>query len=163
MNYSRTEVGIGAAAILVGVFLLLVGIPYGITSPSNVSRVVLSPVFWPSILAGLMVLIGLGLIASSVAVKPAPPPEAAPIPAERGSWARLAAMAVLMVLYLFAIPRIGMVWASIPAFIAVALLVRTQHRVISVVAAICVPLVLYAFFVHVAGVSIPQGHYVRLP
>lgn len=143
--------------------MLLIGIPYGITSPSNVSRLVLSPVFWPKILASLMVLVGFGLIGSSLPERLATPIETPTAPAESSSWGRLTAVAVLMVLYVLAIPRIGMVWASIPAFIAVAVLVRSQHRFIGMITAICVPLVLYVFFAHVAGVSIPQGQYVRLP
>jgi len=32
-----------------------------------------------------------------------------------------------------------------------------------VVCAVLIPLVLYVFFAHIAGVAIPQGDFVRLP
>ena len=41
---------IGLAALALSLFLVLVGIPYGVTSPSNVPKMVLSPVFWPYVL-----------------------------------------------------------------------------------------------------------------
>ncbi len=72
-------------------------------------------------------------------------------------------MTVILVVYLAAVPWIGLVWASIPAFIAVAFLIQTRHPKTAVIAAILVPLVLYAFFAHVAGVAVPQGEFVRLP
>ena len=48
-------------------------------------------------------------------------------------------------------------------FFVFALLVRTSHPKTALVAAVAVPLVLYLFFAHVAGVAIPQGDFVRLP
>jgi len=49
------------------------------------------------------------------------------------------------------------------AFLATAFLVRTSHPKTAVICALCVPLVLYVFFAHVATVAIPQGNFVRLP
>ena len=53
------------------------------------------------------------------------------------------------------------------AFAALAFLVSTPHPRAALVCALAVPLALYAFFAHVAGISIPQGSvaadYVRLP
>ena len=52
---------------------------------------------------------------------------------------------------------------SMLIFVATALLVRTRHPKTALVCAVIVPLVLYAFFAHVAGVAIPQGNFMRLP
>jgi uncharacterized protein YacL len=72
-------------------------------------------------------------------------------------------MAAIMVIYFLLISEIGMVWASMLAVGAVSFLLRTEHHVYSAVCAVVVPLILYAFFAHVAGVAVPQGEYVRLP
>ena len=87
-------------------------------------------------------------------------PEPADVP---GGYKRLAIMAVVMVIYMFGLPRLGMVWTSMLAFLATAFLVRTSHPKTAVICALCVPLVLYVFFAHVATVAIPQGNFVRLP
>jgi putative tricarboxylic transport membrane protein len=58
---------------------------------------------------------------------------------------------------------LGLVWTAMLAFAATALLVRTKHMTIAIVSAVTVPLLLYVFFAHVAGVAIPQGNFVRLP
>ena len=60
-------------------------------------------------------------------------------------------------------PWLGMVWTSMLAFVALAFLVKTRHPATAFICAIVVPLVLYAFFAHVASVAIPQGELVRLP
>ena len=72
-------------------------------------------------------------------------------------------MALLMGLMIWAIPLFGMVWVSIAGFAMLSVLVRTSHPVASAIVAILLPLVLYAFFAHVAGVAIPQGEYLTLP
>jgi putative tricarboxylic transport membrane protein len=78
-------------------------------------------------------------------------------------WMRLAALAVIMVLVMVGLPRLGMVWTAMLAFLACAYLFRTRHPIAAIVCAVVVPLLLYAFFAHVAGVAIPQGEFVRLP
>lgn len=157
----RSKLQVGLAAIGFAAFLFLVGIPFGVTSPSNVSKIVLSPVFWPNVLAALLALAGLGLVLSARLARPVGE-EAAP-DAVPGGWLRLAAMAVIMLLYVGLAAKAGLVWMSMLAFAAMAFLIRTRHRVAAAIAALLVPLVLYAFFAHVAGVAVPQGVLVRLP
>ena len=158
---AHLKIGIGAIAF--AVFLVLVGIPYGVNAPSNIQNIVLSPLFWPQILAGLMALAGLGLILTSFRL-PASEPDADPGIGEiPGGWIRLAAMAVLMIVYVWAMPYVGMVWTSMAAFIASAFIMQTRHPLAALIAAVVLPLILYAFFAHVAGVAVPQGELVRLP
>ena len=80
-----------------------------------------------------------------------------------GGYLRLALLGILGVLYVGSIGTLGMVWASVLAFIALAFLIKTRHPVVALIAAVLVPLALYAFFAHVAGVAIPQGDFVRMP
>jgi len=78
-------------------------------------------------------------------------------------WMRLEGLALIMILTMFALPRLGMVWTAMIVFVATAFLFKTRHPVIAIVCAVIIPLLLYLFFAHVAGIAIPQGNYVRLP
>lgn len=157
----KTHIEIGIASILFAVFLYLVAIPHGVTAPSNIKNIVLSPLFWPQILAGVLAFAGIALCVNAFRL---PRTEATPfLDGVPGAAIRLAAMAAIMVIYFLLISEIGMVWASMLAVGAVSFLLRTEHHVYSAVCAVVVPLILYAFFAHVAGVAVPQGEYVRLP
>ena len=159
---SRTShLQIGIAAIGFSVFLFLVGIPYGVTAPSNIRNIVLSPVFWPMIVAGLLALGGIGMVLAARRLDNQN--HEGFLAGIDGAAGRLCLAALLMLAYVAATPIVGMVWTSMAAFILLALLIRTRHRLHAGIAAIVVPLVLYAFFAHVAGVAIPQGEFVRLP
>jgi len=151
---------IGIFALIAGFFLMTVAIPLWVSSPSNVSNIILSPVFWPYTLSGLTILVGLGLTITGFYSSEDMRSEPAEI---SGGYTRLMIMAVIMVIYMFGLPRLGMVWTSMIAFAATAFLVRTSHPITAVICAICVPLALYVFFAHIASVAIPQGNFVRLP
>ena len=88
-------------------------------------------------------------------------------PSRAAAVGRVLALAALMLAMLWLLPRLGMVWTSMLAFAALAFLVATPHRRTALLCAALVPLALYAFFAHVAGIAIPQGDvaadYVRLP
>jgi putative tricarboxylic transport membrane protein len=151
---------IGIFALCAGFFLMIVAIPLWVSSPSNVRNIILSPVFWPYTLSGLTILIGLGLTVTGFFTSEDMTAEPAEI---SGGYKRLIIMAVIMVIYMIGLPRIGMVWTSIVAFAATAFLVRTSHPKTALICALVVPFVLYVFFAHIAGVAIPQGNFVRLP
>ena len=153
---------LGIAACLISGFLTIVGIPVWVSSPSNVSNIVLSPTFWPYTLAALTGFTGFGLLLASRTASPVVDPEMAEVAAAAG-WVRLAGLAVIMVLTMFALPRLGMVWTSMIVFAVTAFMFRTRHPIVALICAVVIPLALYAFFAHVAGVAIPQGNFVRLP
>jgi len=157
------QLQLGIGAILAALFLILYAIPNWVSSPSNVRNIVLSPLFWPYILGGLTGLIGLALVLTGRQRLGGGEPVNEPIDDPRQGMLRLAAMAVLMVASFWVMPWLGMVWTSMLAFVALAFLVRTRHPATAFICAIVVPLVLYAFFAHVASVAIPQGELVRLP
>ena len=162
MSQKSIQFQLGLGACLVALFLVLVGIPGWVSSPSNVSNIILSPTFWPYTLAGLTGLVGLGLLLASRSARADPDPEAEGNVDGKGPF-RLGAMAVIMVITMFALPRLGMVWTSMIVFAVTAFLLRTRHPVTALICAVVVPLLLYAFFAHVAGVAIPHGNFVRLP
>jgi len=156
------QVRLGIGAILAAVFLVTYAIPTWVSSPSNVGNIVLSPLFWPYILGGLTGLVGLGLAVSGWRMA-AGDPVNDPIPDPGAGAVRLVAFAALMAVTFWAMPHLGMVWTSMLAFLALAFLVKTRHPAAAVICAVVVPLILYAFFAHVASVAIPQGDLVRLP
>lgn len=161
MSDRTIQLRLGLGALLVSVILILYGIPNWVSAPRNVSNIVLSPLFWPQVLSGLTGLTGLALLAfasRSDAQTPEPDTD------NRGAATlRLVLMGVIMVGVIYGMPRLGMVWTSMLGFLATAFLVRTRHPGTALIAAIAVPLALYFFFAHVAGVAIPQGNFVRLP
>lgn len=165
MSLKSLHLRLGIATCLASVFLIFFAIPRFVSSPTNVGNIVLSPLFWPYVLAGLAGLMGLGLLYTSfrAGAEPLADEDDQPDPEGAAPWARLAALAVIMILTMYALPRLGMVWASMLAFAACAFLFRTRHPVAALVCAVVVPLLLYAFFAHVAGVAVPQGNFVRLP
>ena len=153
---------LGLGACIVALFLALVAIPTWVSSPSNVPNIVLAPTFWPYVLTALTGFSGLGLILA--ARRASPEVDAADADAPRdGAWGRLAGLALIMIVTMFALPRLGMVWTTMLVFIVTALLFRTRHPITALICAVVIPLALYLFFAHVAGVAIPQGNFVRLP
>ena len=167
MTERQIQIRLGVAACLMSLLFVLYLIPNFVSAPSNVPNIVLSPLFWPYTVAGTTCLIGLLLIAAGLRL----PQDDVQIDAESDletenvakSLLRLAVMAVIMLTMLWALRPIGMVWTSMLTFAATAFLVNTRHPKTAVISAVIVPLVLYAFFAHVAGVAIPQGQFVRLP
>ena len=162
MSLQDLNTRLGLIALLVAGFLAFIAIPNWVSSPSNVRNIVLSPTFWPYILSGILALTGLGLLVTKNR-----PDRSDPIDDDEGRgaapWLRLVGLAVIMVLTMYALPRLGMVWTCMLAFAACAFMFRTRYPVTALVCAVVIPLVLYAFFAHVAGVAVPQGEIVRLP
>ncbi|RXV64798.1 hypothetical protein C6W92_07045 [Roseovarius sp. A46] len=162
MSHRAMQLRLGIGAILAAIFLVTYATPNWVSTPSNVRNIVLSPLFWPYILGGLTGLIGLGLALSGWRSDPGEPVND-PIPDPGAGAARLVGFAALMAVTFWAMPHLGMVWTSMLAFLALAFLVKTRHPAAAVICAVAVPLILYAFFAHVASVAIPQGELVRLP
>lgn len=165
MTSRSIDLRLGLLACAVALFLILIGIPNWVSSPSNVRNIVLAPTFWPYVLSALTGLAGLALVIKGM--RPAqvdPLDDMAPEePVGGAGWLRLLALAVIMALTMLALPRLGMVWTAMLAFAVTAFLYRTRHARVALVCAVVVPLALYTFFAHVAGVAIPQGDFIRLP
>lgn len=163
MTQRQVQLRLGLGAVVAALFLTLYAIPAWVSSPSNVGNIVLSPLFWPYTLAGFTGLAGLGLFFSGIRLPAADKPVNSPVDDPGAAWLRLLGMAIIMVLTMYLLPRLGMVLTSMLVFLASAFLVRTRHPITAAVCALVIPLVLYAFFAHVAGVAIPQGEFLRLP
>lgn len=163
MEDRSIQIQLGIGAIAASVFLIAVAIPFWVSSPSNVPNIILSPLFWPNVLSALTGLIGAGLILTSV-VRPRPEQsEKSDVDDRPAAFRRLAIMAVIMTATVLVMPRLGLVWTAMVTFVATAFLVKTKHPKSALVCAVLIPLALYVFFAHIAGVAIPQGDFVRLP
>lgn len=64
---------------------------------------------------------------------------------------RLLGIATLMLVVVYSMPRLGLVWTSMLAFIATAFLVPTRHPVTALTCAVVVRLFLYFIFALAAG------------
>lgn len=143
-----------------GAFLALVAIPNWVSAPDKVPHIVLSPLFWPYTIAGLLVLSGVGLVLSGRYSDEIFNADETRIP---GAMKRILIFAAIAIAYVRLIPLMGMVWASILAFGATVSLLRPGHPRLAIICAVLFPLILYVFFAHIAGVAVPQGKFVRLP
>lgn len=157
----QMRLGLGASAA--ALFFVLVAIPNWVAAPANVPNIVLSPLFWPYVLACLTGITGLGLIATALRMPGAGGPLNDASEDLGAAIMRLVGIAIIMIALMYLVGSLGLVWTSMLAFLATAALVKSRHPKTAVICAVVVPLILYAFFAHVAGVAIPQGHFVRLP
>ena len=156
------ELGLSIFFILFALFLWLVLIPFGIDAPSSMRSILLSPRFWPTILAAGLLLLGVLLGAATLRRKTGDrhdPFEGFTSP----EYGRLAGFVVLLAAYFEAIPWLGMVWSSVLCFAAVVFLTGAQNKAIGLACALVLPIVLFGFFYHIAGVNIPQSELLRLP
>ncbi len=168
MPLNHKDVWLGIGTILFGVMLLVYAIPEFISAPSNVRKLVLSPLLWPTIVAWLIILLGGGLIASHYLTPAQDGERVDPSLLETREdrlfgWARLGASALIMIGLVVTMPYLGMVLASGLAFILFSIIILAPRPILSLVVAIILPVVLYFFFAHVAGVSVPQGRFLSLP
>lgn len=168
MTANRLDLWVAVAVMALGLFMVLVGVPDWVVTPKSVRIPVLSPAFWPSILAWLLVGLGAGLAVmalsgSRAATAVGGGAGGAVGGAVVGRAIRLLVLAGLLVVFVALLPVIGMVWASGLLFAGLVLLGRSPHPVAGLIVAVGLPLALYAFFQHVAGVAVPQGDWVTLP
>lgn len=171
MDRQDLWLGIGVAGF--GLLLFFVIIPTGVAVPQNVPARVLSPAFWPKVIAGL--LVGLGILMALqgwLARAAADPPEGVGAEdhaneEEEGIWwspaLRIGITAALLLLYYWLVEFLGMVLASSLALLAFGFFGNTRYPIALVITAIVLPLMMYGFFFYVAGVPIPTGSLVSFP
>lgn len=157
----HSSVWFGGAMIIASVILIVFVIPHWVIKPSNVKHIVLSPDFWPYIVAALMGIGGVSLIAQyHFLLRKIVTVDVLHV---AGGAARIGLVAVLMIAYYMVMPTLGMVWSSVVAYVAFVAIVGLPRKVATVISAILLPIALYAFFAHVAGVPIPQAKFLVLP
>ena len=140
----RYEIGIGLFTLVFAILLLTVLIPMAVASPETVASMVLSPLFWPTVLGGVLLVAGIALTVKALVSRPDPALETGVEPWERGQVARIAAFIILIVVYYVSIPVLGLVWASMVAFIAMRFVPigRSMSFIGGIVCAVVLPLLL---------------------
>jgi putative tricarboxylic transport membrane protein len=159
----RDEILTGLGVMVLAALILWWLIPAYVALPRRVPLRALAPSFWPNIIGWTMLGCG-ALLAIRAAL--APPPPAAIVHRLGSSWAELLRLVALIAIFAgtyYALPVVGMVWASMAAFVLLVLLTGGRRLGWGIAAAVLLPLLLYLFFSKVAGVAIPQGQIVRLP
>ena len=186
----QQSISVGLFSLGLGLLLHFWLIPNFISVPGNMARAVLSPAFWPEILAvmamlaGVFVLVGAFKQSSEIQASDASPSSDAPTgesaPAGESSTAsppqaldqqvsprsdliRLLTFVVAMALYAKYLDYLGMALSSVLMLLVSFYLLGEKRIGLVLSVSILLPLVLYTFFLHVAGVSIPQGELIRLP
>ena len=146
--------GVGVA--LLGLVIFFVLIPWGIDQPGNVEHAALAPDFWPQIIAVLMMALG-----ALQALRPAPDDDDEDSREDSGSWRHRAPGLVVALGALFGfyvlIPSLGMVVPGVGVIFALMVFGGERRWGLAATVAAGVPILLYAFFVHVAGIPIPLG------
>ena len=142
---------VSSAALL----MIFAGVPLGVSSPRNVGKPVLSPLFWPNVLSWALLLAGVALVLRATLWPRSNIPLNLP-PVSRAGLVRLAVFCALLAGYSAAIPWAGMTWPSVAAILLMTAGARSRYWKVGMTVAVLLPPALYGFFTHVAGVPIPQ-------
>lgn len=154
---------VGLLVFVFSLSLLLYFIPQYVDSPRTVRDVVLSPVFWPTVIAWIMLIIGIGMLIVQYLERGNKVAEDEH-EKQKESCTRLLMFSAFLAGYYLLLPVLGMIWTSSLAFIVFSIFISgTEYRKTAVSVGILLPLALYVFFYHVAGVNIPQSDFMRLP
>ncbi|MEK9671841.1 MAG: tripartite tricarboxylate transporter TctB family protein [Rhodospirillaceae bacterium] len=166
MTSAKRDIWIGGVAMAIAALGEFVVIPLGVTVPSSIKVLALSPDFWPRIImfllagAGAMILFQ-GLAAGKLPI--APPPvklegdnEVVHFPMKAQVIRVTAAFAGLFVFYALS-PFIGMVVGCMVLVTLATRILGVQSWAKSLALAVILPVVLYFFFANVAQVPIPLG------
>ena len=148
--------------IVFSIVLFLFLVPTYVITPTNVQILVLSPDFWPYIVAGLLGIGGILLLIQHAIVKATGGGDEEH-EIVRGGALRVAMMGGLMVVYFVIVEYIGMVYGSMIAYMLFMAIIGFPRKRASALVAVALPLLLYAFFAFAAGVPIPQAEFLRLP
>lgn len=157
---------LGAVLVSICTLLLTVLIPIGVQIPKSNKVLALSPDFWMKIIVYSTLFIGIIILFKGIKRARAglSEEETTEVLGElqhkhtfgRAVLGACTAVAGLFV-YLFLIDLIGMIAASITAFIAFVLLSGERRMQIAIPLGIILPFGLYYFFLKVAGIPMPLG------
>ena len=105
------------------------------------------PAFFPRIMLGLWVIIGVALLVRSF--------KSWTVPAEAQNWPKLIGSLVLVAFYAAAINYLGFLFASIPFMALFVALLGFRRPVVLLVVAVLFPLITWYTFVHLLSISLP--------
>jgi len=145
---------IGLVITVLGLLALVVLIPVGIVTPSNVERLALAPDFWPNIIASVFVMMGIILLI-------APARYEVPSSGEQPYRSAYATRLVLLLGILFGVyvatPRLGLVVPAMLMVFGLSWLAGERRWKRLIILSFASPIALAAFFTYIASVPIPLG------
>ena len=154
MSLNKKDFWSGLIMVVIGAALLTILIPTGIDEPKKVKFAVMSPSYYPRIVAILMVLVGLA-VAIGGAKRQAE--IAVPEVIDFASIGKVAAVFAIFLAAAYALPHAGFVLTCTIALVALMTLAGERNLVIVVLVALLLPACLHLFFTKVANVPIPGG------
>ncbi len=165
------DLWLGAGLAVLSALLYLVIIPAGITVPSGVRSPVMSPAFWPNIIALFMLAMSaLLFMRAAIAWQRGEivPHKSDDVEGDEESsgWSgqiRSIAVIAFLFVYYWLILMIGLVPASMVALLAVGLMTARPNISLLLIATPVLPMLLYLFFFKVANVPIPGGEWLTFP
>ncbi len=165
------DLWLGAGLAIVSALLFFFAIPAGITVPSGVRSPVMSPAFWPNIIALFLLAISALLLArAGIAwrrgeIMPHVSSDAQGDELRAGWGGQIRALAVIaiMFVYYWLILKIGLVPASMVAMLVLGLATSRPKIWLLLIATPALPMLLYLFFYNVANVPIPGGQWLSFP
>ncbi len=165
------DLWLGAGLAVMSALLYFVVIPLGVTIPSGVRSPVMSPAFWPNIIALFLLAMSLLLFARAFAAwrrGELVMHKSADVEADEGragvpGQVRAIAVIAIMFVYYWLIIKIGLVPASMAALLAVGLATAKPNYWLLIAATPVLPMLLYLFFFKVANVPIPGGEWLVFP
>lgn len=151
-----TDFIVGVATIAFACIALFGLIPYGIDDPGSIDVLALGPSFWPTIICGLLLLMGIIISVQAFRRSRARQADDENTGAEFAGARWLGSLLLLAGLYA-GLHFLGMVLTCIIALALFMLLGGERRPSIIVAISLVLPLALFAFFRYVANVVIPLG------
>jgi len=158
------DFSIGLGVVCFSLALLFYIISATVVTPRSVTQAVLSPDFWPNIIAWMMLFLGMVMMLKSLLTPRLLRSNTIGKKVDKKTLLRVLVLILFFVSFYQLLPELGMIWGSSLAYILLSVFIcKTQYRATAVTVGLVLPVALYAFFYHVAGVDIPQNEFMRLP
>ncbi len=151
---SRQDAIAGALMLGFGALVIWVLIPLGVAEPKSVKFAALSPSYYPRIIAGALMLLGVGTLMRAFIRMPVDEQ-----PGERHPSAVFRTTVFLAILLFLALTLnwLGFILGCSIAVFAAMTLAGERRLWLSVPIALLLPLLLYFFFLKIAYIPIPLG------
>lgn len=152
--FQNKDVWAGLIVFLIGAALIVYLIPQGIDEPKKVKFAVMSPSYYPRIVAIAMALIGVAIAVGAATNKSTDSLFAG---LDTQSIIKVGTVAIIFLATAYALPHAGFVLTCTVALVALMLLAGERNPLIIAPIALILPFGLHLFFTKIANVPIPAG------
>lgn len=151
----RQDLMAGIAMTIAGGLIIFIFIPYGVVEPKNVKFAALSPSYYPRIVAISLLILGISISCRAFLVKNTTEQETSN--QRPDALTRTSMIFAILAFYAMTINWLGFIVASALVLSACFWVAGERRFKIVLSIAIPLPLILYFFFLKVAGIPIPLG------